>query len=180
MARSKRQGSTGSHVVSRSQTRQSSPKAPLIMAGAGVALVIIVMVVVLVSKAGSLPSSGDIGNAELERLIDRGVRVIDVRTTGEFEAGHIPGAENVPVDEVASAAASWDRDEPIALYCATGERSAYAMRVLTAAGFTHVYNLARGIIAWDGEVTAGLQVASGEPAPSASGLPVMYEFFTDW
>jgi len=57
------------------------------------------------------------------------------------------------------------------------------MRILSGAGFSTVYNLTSGIAAWDGEITTDPtgRVASGGPStPSASGLPVMYEFYTDW
>lgn len=140
----------------------------------------------LVLAAGcssSLPAAGNVSNSAAKALADKGVRIVDVRTVAEFEGGHIPGAENVPLDQLEASMASFDPAEPILVYCATGSRSVEAMRILSAAGFSTVYNLTSGIVAWDGEVTTDPsgRVASGGPStPSASGLPVMYEFYTDW
>ncbi len=147
-----------------------------------VAALAIVGVLAAVGCGGSLPAAGNVTNSTAKSLVDQGVRVVDVRTASEFEAGHIPGAENVPLDQLASAMGSWDPTKPVLVYCATGSRSVEALNMLTAAGFSTVYNLTAGIVAWDGDVTTDptAQVATGGTAPSASGLPVMYEFYTDW
>lgn len=147
------------------------------------AIAAVAMVAVFVSAGCgvTLPAAGDVSNSGAQALIKDGVRIVDVRTVSEFEAGHIPAAENVPLDQLSAEMASWDIAEPIFVYCATGSRSVEAMRILNEAGFKSVYNLQSGIVAWDGDVTtdnAG-PVATGV-APSASGLPVMYEFYTDW
>lgn len=149
--------------------------------GALIALVAIVAVLGLTGCSGGLPAAGNVQNKAARTLQDKGVRIIDVRTATEFEAGHIPDAENVPLDQLSAAMGSWDKTEPILVYCATGSRSAEAMQVLVSAGFTTVYNLQNGIVAWDGDVTAGPGgTVAGSLAPSASGLPVLYEFYTDW
>lgn len=148
-----------------------------------VAALAVIGLLVAAGCGGSLPAAGDVDNNVVESLADKGVRVIDVRTVSEFEAGHIPGAENVPLDQLPTAMGSWNPSKPVLVYCATGSRSAEALRMLTAAGFSAVYNLTDGIVAWDGEVTtdpAGQVATGGGATPSASGLPVMYEFYTDW
>jgi rhodanese-related sulfurtransferase len=147
--------------------------------------VVLMTLAVLVTTgcSSSLPTAGNVDNTVARTLIEKGVRVVDVRTTAEFEAGHLPEAENVPLDQLPTAMTTWDTSKPILVYCATGARSSEALSMLAGAGFTAVYNLTQGIVAWDGEVTSGPagQVASTDAgAPSASGLPVMYEFYTDW
>ncbi len=160
---------------SRSTTRVK--RAALVAA----ALVAIAAVLASAGCGGSTVAAGNIDNKAAESLLGKGVRIVDVRTASEFEAGHIPNAENVPLDQLAAAMGSWDPAKPILVYCATGSRSAEAMRMLTEAGFTTVYNLENGIVAWDGDVTSGSSGAvAGALAPSASGLPVLYEFYTDW
>jgi len=145
---------------------------------------LVAAVVLLVSGCSTaLPAAGNVDNSAAQALFDKDVRIIDVRTVQEFDGGHIPDAENVPLDQLEASLASWDPAEPVLVYCATGSRSAEALRILSAAGFSTVYNLTSGIAAWNGEVTTDPsgQVASGGPTtPSASGLPVMYEFYTDW
>lgn len=144
------------------------------------ALVAAALLVAAIAVTACAPAGGDVTNAEFKRLQASGVRVIDVRTAAEYADGYIPGAENVPIDQLATAAASWDKTQPIALYCATGSRSAEGMQILKSMGFTKVYNLATGIVAWDGEVVGGTTAGAPPAEPSASGLPVMYEFYTDW
>lgn len=61
--------------------------------------------------------------------------LVDVRTRQEFEGGHIPGAANVPVDELRSHLAALPRDRDIAVYCQVGQRGYLATRVLLQNGF---------------------------------------------
>lgn len=147
----------------------------------GIASLAALAVLALAGCSGSLPEAGNIGNKAAASLLDKGVRLVDVRTAAEFEAGHIPGAENVPIDQLAAEMGAWDTAEPILLYCATGARSLDGMRILNGAGFESVYNLEAGIVAWDGDLsTDPAGAVAGALAPSASGLPVLYEFYTDW
>ena len=144
-----------------------------------------VVALAAVGLAGCSSDSGVADNARLRELQAQGAPVIDVRTTGEFEAGHIPGAIHVPLESLTSAAEGLDPSAPVVLYCATGARSAEAAHVLRSLGFERVYDLTAGIIAWDGEVTRGGSAAAtgtpaAEPGPAVAGLPVFYEFYTDW
>lgn len=160
---------------------QPASKAPWLAAAVVLVALAAVAGMVLGGRLGPLPASGDVSNAQAEALIKRGARIVDVRTPEEFAAAHIPGAENAPVDGVVAQAQTWDKKKPVLLYCATGERSAWAFEQLAQAGFEHLYNLKQGIVAWDGDVTSGAstQTAQGlQPLPS--GLPAMYEFYTDW
>ena len=76
--------------------------------------------------------------------------VIDVRTPGEFQSGHLTDAELLPVQVFADNLDSLEKykDEDILLYCASGNRSTVAARILIDAGFTKVYNLRYGIGDW--------------------------------
>jgi rhodanese-related sulfurtransferase len=144
-----------------------------------VAAVGLVAVVALAGLLSGGPDSGIITNAQFRSLQDDGVRIVDVRTAGEFGAVHLSGAENVPLGELSSTAAGWDRSQPIVVYCAVGDRSDIAADLLQSMGFETVYDLATGIARWDGEIVSGTQVAAATE-PAMSGLPVMYEFYTDW
>lgn len=75
-------------------------------------------------------------------LVDAGGRLVDVRTPGEFGRGHIAGAVNIPVDELDGRFAELGpKSTPLVVYCASGNRSARAKRVLEAAGFETVHDL---------------------------------------
>ncbi len=73
-----------------------------------------------------------------------GARLVDVRGPEEYEAWHLPGAQNVPLPTLRAAQESWDRDTPIRLYCAVGFRSYLAYRALVGRGFTDVRTLSGG------------------------------------
>jgi rhodanese-related sulfurtransferase len=95
-----------------------------------------------------------ISPTELQELIDQDprVRVIDVRTGGEFEAAHIPGAYNVPID----ALGEHQRDlvelgDPVVLVCQSGTRACRAETALVDAGMDNVRVLAGGMNAWQQE-----------------------------
>jgi len=121
--------------------------------------------------------SGD----QLATLAADGVRVIDVRTAGEYEAGHVPGAENIAVDQLAGSLGSLDPQAPVAVYCATGSRSSAAVETLKQAGFTKIYHFDQGMVAWTGDVEQGASVAAAPPVDQKpTATPVMYEFYTDW
>jgi len=61
--------------------------------------------------------------------------VLDVRTAGEFKAGHLPGAVHVHVNELRQQMDSVPTGEPLAVICASGYRSYFACRILTQSGF---------------------------------------------
>ena len=64
--------------------------------------------------------------------------LLDVRTRDEFEAGHIPDAINIPIDELRSRLADLPRDRQIAAYCQVGQRGYLATRILSQRGFDAV------------------------------------------
>ena len=62
--------------------------------------------------------------------------LVDVRTSQEYADGHIPGAVNIPVDELRSRLRELPRDRKIAAYCQVGQRGYLATRILLQAGFS--------------------------------------------
>jgi NADPH-dependent 2,4-dienoyl-CoA reductase/sulfur reductase-like enzyme/rhodanese-related sulfurtransferase len=69
--------------------------------------------------------------------------LLDVRTPAEFSAGHIPGAVNVPLEELRSRVEELPKNRPIAAYCQVGQRGYLATRILLQCGY-NVTNLAGG------------------------------------
>lgn len=88
--------------------------------------------------------------------------VLDVRTPAEFTAGHLPGARNLDIEASTFAArvAGLDQGTTYAVYCRSGSRSGAALEQMSAAGFTHLYDLAGGLTAWQ---AAGGHVVAGGP-----------------
>ncbi|HEX3070181.1 MAG TPA: rhodanese-like domain-containing protein, partial [Thermoanaerobaculia bacterium] len=74
--------------------------------------------------------------------------VLDVRRRAEFAETHVPGATNIPLDELPERLAEVDRDHPLAVICAGGYRSSIASSILARAGFTNIMNVQGGTEAW--------------------------------
>ncbi|MGE0789546.1 MAG: rhodanese-like domain-containing protein [Sandaracinaceae bacterium] len=90
----------------------------------------------------------DIDGAAARKLVENGGRLLDVRTRGEFGSGHLPGALNIPLQELSRRAAEIGaKDRPVVVYCASGARSRSAAKMLKAAGFATVHNLG-GLHRW--------------------------------
>jgi rhodanese-related sulfurtransferase len=81
--------------------------------------------------------------------------VIDVRTPEEYATGHIPGALNIPFDQVAQRISEVEAPHGVALYCMVGPRARKGESALLSAGYTSVLHLEGGLAAWQ---AAGLPV----------------------
>lgn len=77
---------------------------------------------------------------EVAAMLAEGATVLDVRTAGEFRSGAYAGAINVPVQELEARVAKVPKDRPVVVYCASGARSAMAVRILKKAGHARVLN----------------------------------------
>ena len=116
------------------------------------------------TQAGrSLATIGRITARELVGHLEAGAAVVDVRSRAEWEAGHIPGAPNIPAGEIADRLAELPRERPIVVHCQGGTRSAIAASILDARGLSGVLDLPGGFAEWERE---GLPVSreSGELA----------------
>ena len=77
------------------------------------------------------------------------LHLIDLRTKGEFEAGHIDGAANIPVDEIRDRLNEIPAGKRIDIYCEAGLRGYLASRILRQNGFNEVFNLSGGYVLWN-------------------------------
>jgi rhodanese-related sulfurtransferase len=101
------------------------------------------------------------------RLMNQGALVVDLRSKGAYDAGHIGEARNVPVADLGSQAESlkkW-RDKNVITYCDNGTSGASGARTLTKLGFTKVFNLHGGLNAW---VKDNLPLAKTSPGGKGS------------
>ena len=85
------------------------------------------------------------------------VTVIDVRTDVEFAQGSIQGAKHMPLHMLPLVADQMENEKPMVVICRSGARSAQACAFLSSKGFTNVYNLRGGVMAW---AQAGLSLAA--------------------
>ena len=74
-------------------------------------------------------------------LKEQGAFILDVRSKGEYSAGHIKGSVNIPVDTLSQNLSKLkDKNRPIITCCASGMRSVTAKSILKANGYTIVHN----------------------------------------
>src|SRR6266849_8935699 len=94
----------------------------------------------------------NVGVAEFEKLrADKKNVVLDVRTSNEFAAGHIPGATNLDVNsaDFERKVAGLDKSKRYLVHCAAGVRSARACDKMSKLDFAKLYNLEGGFRAWE-------------------------------
>ena len=93
------------------------------------------------------------------KVTEAGVITLDVRTPGEFNEGHIEGALLVDFESgnFENEIAALDKTKTYAVYCRSGSRSGQAVKIMSDAGFTNIYNLDGGVIDW---ANAGLPLVN--------------------
>jgi len=79
-------------------------------------------------------------SVDFAELVKNGAQIIDVRTPGEFNGGHIKNAKNIPLQSLGNNLSKINKNKPVITCCASGARSAAAKNILQNSGFTEVYN----------------------------------------
>src|SRR6185312_7994690 len=93
----------------------------------------------------------EVDPSEVKELTHEGVTIVDVRGSEEFATGHLPGAKSVPRGHLESRIEGVvpDRSSHVILYCASGQRSAYAARTMIEdLGYENVNSMTGGIALW--------------------------------
>jgi rhodanese-related sulfurtransferase len=95
-------------------------------------------------------SYGDVTVEEAKSLIDSNFSLIilDVRTREEYDSGHIGGAILIPVNELEDRLDELSKEEEFLIYCRTGNRSSNSVNILKENGYTKIFHMNDGIIAW--------------------------------
>jgi hydroxyacylglutathione hydrolase len=103
----------------------------------------------IITSRTDLETTAQISADELAAKVDRDeVTVIDVRGRAEWELGHLPGVENIPVGYLTERLAEVPTSKPVVVHCQSGSRSAIAASVLQAAGVKNVINYGGGFSEW--------------------------------
>jgi parallel beta-helix repeat protein len=119
-------------------------------------LKVVPTIFILVAFSFSLPrvraSSGyvDLTASVAKNMIDVNplLAILDVRTQSEYDSGHIRNTKLIPHTELEARIGELDENRDILVYCHSGGRSATASQILIDHGFTQVYNMLGGILAW--------------------------------
>ncbi|MCC9623237.1 rhodanese-like domain-containing protein [Thalassospira sp. MA62] len=83
------------------------------------------------------------------KLENEQITLLDVRESSEYEGGHIEGAVNAPLSSLDANQLPYPKDEPIYVICRSGNRSAQAASQLQDAGYTEIYDVSGGMMAWE-------------------------------
>ncbi len=83
------------------------------------------------------------------KLENEEITLLDVRESFEYDGGHIEGAVNAPLSSLDANKLSYPKDEPIYVICRSGNRSAQAASQLLDAGYTEIYDVSGGMMAWE-------------------------------
>jgi rhodanese-related sulfurtransferase len=96
---------------------------------------------------------------ELKRMKENGedFQLIDVREDFEYQMSNLEG-ENIPLGGVLIETDKISKDKPVVVMCRSGKRSAMAIMQLEQQGFTNLYNLQGGILAWASEIDPTISV----------------------
>lgn len=99
----------------------------------------------------------EISVQELQAMIDRGAdfQLIDVREPYEYDIANL-GGQLIPLQDLSQAADQIATDKPVVVHCRSGKRSAQAIAQLSQSGFSNLYNLKGGILAWAQEIDASM------------------------
>nr|WP_297782426.1 rhodanese-like domain-containing protein [uncultured Allomuricauda sp.] len=93
-----------------------------------------------------------VDNAFLKQeVIGKNVQLVDVRTPGEYNSGHIDDAVNFDLSRQKTfmqQIGTLDKNRPVYLYCAVGSRSAYAAKILEREGFAKIFDYSGGYMDW--------------------------------
>lgn len=105
----------------------------------------------------------DVANIDPQNAV-----LLDVRTKEEFENGSIPGAVNLPLDDLRGELGRLRKDRPVYIFCQIGLRGYLASRILTQNGFAEVKNLSGGYRLWN-EMEKDRQAPASSPSDRGEG-----------
>jgi rhodanese-related sulfurtransferase len=99
----------------------------------------------------------------------QGLRVVDIRSPEAFRRGHIPGSENIPMNQLPNRAEALDDADTVVTVCPHGQASLQAARILGAYDGLQeatIYSLAGGLTAWDGDLEGGGEASTANAEQS--------------
>lgn len=117
---------------------------------------IIAIVLLLLFQYFNRQKSSHLTTDGLKEAMASKTPLIDVRSPGEFSSGHIPGAINIPVDQLEKVVQKKfkDKDQPLILCCRSGARSKRGKSILEKIGYTKVDDFG-AIHHWNEELKKG-------------------------
>ena len=118
------------------------------LSAAFVSVLALLIVTEVRRKLHGVPQLGPLAATQTMNAAD--AVILDVREDAEYKQGHLANALHIPLGQLGKRLGELDkfRERPVVTYCRTGSRSNSAAGLLRRHGFTSVFNLAGGIVAW--------------------------------
>lgn len=125
----------------RKQPKQKSRRNIYLTVGIGLAVMI--LIIIFASRSTPVAAQDISPTAYQTQFIASNTShfLLDVRASEEFASGHIHGAVNIPLDVLRNHLSEVPTDQPIVVYCRSGNRSAQASQILAQAGYTNIYDM---------------------------------------
>ncbi len=159
--------------------------------------VLILFICCISCESNSAQSTGDLEVKTYREQITskKDIQIVDVRTAGEYESGHLSGALNIDYNgnDFEQKILTLDKSKPTYIYCLSGGRSASAMAFMVKNGFRNVYNMKGGIMQWK---AASLPLENKNSVTANTGwagmtkneydqltqskIPVLFDFKAKW
>lgn len=142
-------------MAKHSKRSKQDNKQNILLVGSIILVFAIVLFVVIsggpsdAQLVGDLPLEISVQDAYAYR--EEGAFILDVRTQQEWDAGHIPGATLIPLDQLPDRLDEVPQDVDIVVVCRSGNRSASGRDILLGAGFSAVTSMDGGVNAWQAQ-----------------------------
>jgi len=99
------------------------------------------LIIIIVAMFGIFKNIfGQPDNQALKEAINNGAFLVDVRTPAEFAQGSVPGAVNIPLDQIQQQMSKFSTKKSIVVFCRSGSRSGQAKSILERNGHNQVIN----------------------------------------
>jgi rhodanese-related sulfurtransferase len=104
-------------------------------------------------KSESKPVVKVVSVSEFSEGLSNDIQLVDVRTPEEYADGHIENSQliNVKSDDFQEKIQDLDKDQPVYIYCRSGNRSQKAAKIMTELGFKEIVDLKGGYKAWSAQ-----------------------------
>lgn len=112
---------------------------------------VVLMVLMLAAMATQVWAAGkNISSRDAKVLLDKdkGIYLLDVRTSQEYSQGRLAGSVLIPIGEFERRIGEVPKNKTIVVYCAVGSRSKSVANFLSQQGYKDVYNMTDGIVGW--------------------------------
>ncbi|MBN2045548.1 MAG: rhodanese-like domain-containing protein [Anaerolineales bacterium] len=138
-------------MAKRRSTKKQKKRNNQLIVGAVGALIVAAVIFGVVTQNTSPATSAlplEVTVQEAYEAYQEDTFILDVRTQEEWDAGHIPGATLIPLDDLGNRISELPRGEDIVVICRSGNRSAVGRDILLSAGFENVTSVAGGFNQW--------------------------------